>query len=105
MDFLCSLIAIGLAMYIIAEFYVEFFNIRHSRALPAFLIAGCILCSLSIVHTVERTYRQGYVGSFAMMAKVVYESGAELIVSKPEPAHYIRLSDLSTVKPSKGGVR
>lgn len=71
----------------------------------ALLIAANCACLWWIGHTLDAHYRQGYVGSVVLFAKVIRESGAELIVSKPEPAHYIRLSDLSTVKPSKGGVR
>lgn len=71
------------------------------NALTLALALGCILCGVSIARTLERTYRQGYVGSAVMFARVACESGP-LLFTADEPIRPVRLSDLTTVK---GGAR
>lgn len=76
-----------------------------STAWAVILAGGCVACCLSLDRTMVSTFKQGHVGSAVMTAKVIHESAADVILNKPEPKRFILLSDLTTVRPAKGGAK
>lgn len=76
------------------------------NALIAALALGCIACCCSIARTLNNHYRQGYVGSAVMFVRVLQEQSLGLALLAPEkPIGRVVLSDLTTVRPCKGGGR
>lgn len=74
------------------------------NALVVVLSLGCVACCCSIARTLERHYRQGYVGSAVMFARVLHEQSWGLsLLSEDRPIEPVTLSDLSTVRPREGG--